>query len=39
MAVERSAGDEYDDDDVSEFREEARRVIEEDFDMLDALDE
>lgn len=40
MAVEQPSEDDADDDsEVSEFRQEARAVIEEDFDLLDALDE
>lgn len=32
-------GEDWEDDDVSEFRRTVRRVIEEDFELLDSLDE
>jgi hypothetical protein len=39
MAAEPEDEDWEDDEDISEFRRTARRVIEEDFELLDALDE
>lgn len=39
MAAESEDEDWEDDDEISEFRKTARRVIEEDFELLDALDE
>lgn len=39
MAAESGDEDREDDDEISEFRKTARRVIEEDFELLDALDE
>jgi len=39
MAVESEGEDWEDDDDISEFRKTARHVIDEDFELLDALDE
>jgi hypothetical protein len=39
MAAESEDEDWEEDDEISEFRKTARRVIEEDFELLDALDE
>lgn len=39
MAAESEGEDWEDDEEISEFRKTARRVIQEDFELLDALDE